>query len=587
VREPLMEDVALIREATPRSTVQVTFQDGTILEGPVGTSLETFVQAYERRQTSQEALPVAAIVDGMLRELTMPVTRDVTVRIVRTDTGDGSRIYRRSLAFLLTVAVAELFPGTQVLVDYALPSGAFFCKVRGRPPLTPAEIERVKEHMREIVAACDPITRHEIPLDEARHIFEECGDDDKVRLLEFRNKDYLTIYRLRGEVDYFYGYMVPHTGYLTLFNVLPEEDGFILQYPRRESPNVIRPHTQSPQLTAVFRRTEEWLTLLGVEDIGQLNRAIRAGRARELVLVNEALHEQHVAQIASQIATRHKEGLRIVLIAGPSSSGKTTFSKRLAVQIMANGLRPYTLEMDRYFVERHLTPLDENGEYDFEALEAVDLPLFNEQLLALTSGQPVRIPHYDFISGRRSFEEHPVTLGRDQILIIEGIHGLNPRLTEALPTERLFRVYVSALTQLNIDRHNRVPTTDVRLIRRIVRDATYRGYSASQTLARWESVRRGEKRNIFPYQENADVMFNSALVYELAVLRPMAEPLLRQLEPGEPHYIEARRLLSILNWLVPMDASLVPDNSLLREFIGGSILRDYVPGVLMPAPPSQ
>jgi len=276
-----------------------------------------------------------------------------------------------------------------------------------------------------------------------------------------------------------------------------------------------------------------------------------------------------------------------VLIAGPSSSGKTTFSKRLAVQIMANGLRPYTLEMDRYFVERHLTPLDENGEYDFEALEAVDLPLFNEQLLALTSGQPVRIPHYDFISGRRSFEEHPVTLGRDQILIIEGIHGLNPRLTEALPTERLFRVYVSALTQLNIDRHNRVPTTDVRLIRRIVRDATYRGYSASQTLARWESVRRGEKRNIFPYQENADVMFNSALVYELAVLRPMAEPLLRQLEPGEPHYIEARRLLSILNWLVPMDASLVPDNSLLREFIGGSILRDYVPGVLMPAPPSQ
>ncbi len=587
MREPLMEDVALIREATPRSTVQVTFQDGTILEGPVGTSLETFVQAYERRQTSQEALPVAAIVDGMLRELTMPVTRDVTVRIVRTDTGDGSRIYRRSLAFLLTVAVAELFPGTQVLVDYALPSGAFFCKVRGRPPLTPAEIERVKEHMREIVAACDPITRHEIPLDEARHIFEECGDDDKVRLLEFRNKDYLTIYRLRGEVDYFYGYMVPHTGYLTLFNVLPEEDGFILQYPRRESPNVIRPHTQSPQLTAVFRRTEEWLTLLGVEDIGQLNRAIRAGRARELVLVNEALHEQHVAQIASQIATRHKEGLRIVLIAGPSSSGKTTFSKRLAVQIMANGLRPYTLEMDRYFVERHLTPLDENGEYDFEALEAVDLPLFNEQLLALTSGQPVRIPHYDFISGRRSFEEHPVTLGRDQILIIEGIHGLNPRLTEALPTERLFRVYVSALTQLNIDRHNRVPTTDVRLIRRIVRDATYRGYSASQTLARWESVRRGEKRNIFPYQENADVMFNSALVYELAVLRPMAEPLLRQLEPGEPHYIEARRLLSILNWLVPMDASLVPDNSLLREFIGGSILRDYVPGVLMPAPPSQ
>lgn len=583
----VMEKLGLIHEAAPRSTVQVTFADGTILEGPVGTSLETFVRAYERRLPSQQALPVAAIVDGMLRELTMPVTRDVSVQIVRTDSGDGSRIYRRSLAFLLTVAVAELFPGTQVVVDYALPSGGFFCKVRGRPPLSAAEVEQVKAHMREIVAACDPITRHEIPLDEARRLFEECGDDDKVRLLEFRNKDYLTIYRLREEVDYFYGYMVPHTGYLTLFNVLPEEDGFILQYPRRESPHIIRPHTPSPQLTEVFRRTEEWLTLLGVEDIGQLNRAIRAGRARELVLVNEALHEQHVAQIASQIAARHRDGLRIVLIAGPSSSGKTTFSKRLAIQIMANGLRPYTLEMDRYFVERHLTPRDESGEYDFEALEAVDLPLFNEQLLALTSGQPVRIPHYDFLTGRRSFEEQPVTLSRDQILIIEGIHGLNPRLVQSLPTERLFRVYVSALTQLNIDRHNRVPTTDVRLIRRIVRDSIYRGYSALQTLSRWESVRRGEKRNIFPYQENADVMFNSALVYELAVLRPMAEPLLRQIEPGEQHYIEARRLLSILGWLVPMDANLVPDNSLLREFIGGSILRDYVPGILMPAPPDR
>jgi len=272
-----------------------------------------------------------------------------------------------------------------------------------------------------------------------------------------------------------------------------------------------------------------------------------------------------------------------VLIAGPSSSGKTTFSKRLAVQLMAHGLHPYTLEMDRYFVERHLTPRDETGEYDFEALEAVDLALFNEQLLALTSGEPVRIPHYNFKTGLRSFEEEAVALSKDQILIIEGIHGLNPRLVQALPTERLYRVYVSALTQVNIDRHNRVPTTDVRLIRRIVRDAWTRGYSALDTLSRWESVRRGEKRNIFPYQENADVMFNSALLYELAVLRPMAEPLLLQIEPRQPHYIEARRLLSILGWLMTMDTRLVPDNSLLREFIGGSILRDYVPGVLMPA----
>ena len=574
-----MDDLTTIREAEPRTTVQVTMPGELILEAPVGTSLEAFVQAYEQRQQEQKPLPVAAIVDGTLRELTMPVRRDVTVELVRTDSGDGGRIYRRSLAFLLTVAAAELFPGTQVVIDYALPSGAYFCKVRGRGPFGEDELNAIKGRMREIVAAHEPITRRQIPLDEAKRIFSECGDDDKVRLLEFRSKDYLTIYELRGEVDYFYGYMVPHTGYLTLFDLLLEEDGFLLLYPRRESPGVIRPYVRSPQLTDVFRRTEEWLTLLGVEDIGNLNQAIRDGRARELVLVNEALHEQHVAQIASRIASRHKEGLRLVLIAGPSSSGKTTFSKRLAVQLMAQGLKPYTLEMDRYFVERHRTPRDEKGEYDFEALEAVDLDLFNDQLLALTSGKPVRIPHFNFKTGLRSFEEEPVTLTSDQLLIIEGIHGLNPRLVQALPTERLYRVYVSALTQLNIDRHNRVPTTDVRLIRRIVRDATYRGYSALETLSRWESVRRGEKRNIFPYQENADVMFNSALVYELAVLRPLAEPLLLQLEPRQPHYIEARRLLSILSWLQRMDSSLVPDNSLLREFIGGSILRDYFPGL--------
>jgi uridine kinase len=567
-----------IRRAEPRTTVQVTFPDGTTLEGPVGTSLETFIRSYENGSTPRGAMVVAAVVDGSLRELTMPLMRDVSVKPVRMDTGDGGRIYRRSLAFLLTVAAAELFPGVQVLIDYALPSGAFFCKVRGRDPFSEAELAAIRGRMQEIVTASDPITRRQIPLKEAIEMFQGCGDDDKVRLLEFRTKDYLTIYELRGQVDYFYGYMVPNTGYLTLFNILAEEDGFALQYPRRESPNIIRPYVKSPQLTEVFRRTEEWLTLLGVEDIGHLNQAIRDSRARELVLVNEALHEQHIAQIATQIAEGHKHGLRLVLIAGPSSSGKTTFSKRLAIQVMAHGLQPYTLEMDRYFVDREKTPKDESGQYDFEALEAVDILLFNEQLLGLTGCQPVHIPHYDFVSGKRVFEDKIVRLSPDHILIAECIHGLNPNLVSSLPTEQTFRVYVSALTQLNIDRHNRVPTTDVRLIRRIVRDATFRGYTAWDTLSRWESVRRGEKRNIFPYQENADVMFNSALVYELAVLRPLAEPLLLQIEPRQEHFIEARRLLSILGWLKPMDSELIPDNSLLREFVGGSILRDYIPG---------
>lgn len=573
--------VKVIRRAEPRTTAQVRFPDGTILEGPVGTPLEEFILAYDGDQSRQlpERVPVVgAIVDGTLRELTMPVTRDVSVVPVTTDTGDGSRIYRRSLAFLLTVAIGELYPGTQVLIDFALPSGAFFCKVRGREPFTPPELEQVKARMLEIVAAAEPIERREIELAEAVKLFRASGDDDKVRLLQFRHKPYLTIYTLRGQVDYFYGYMVPNTSYLTLFEILPEEDGFVLQYPRRESPTIIRPYVKSPQLTRVFRQTEEWLTLLGIEDIGHLNMGIRDGRARELVLVNEALHEQHIAHIATQIAERHRDGLRLVLIAGPSSSGKTTFSKRLAIQLMAHGLKPYTLEMDRYFVEREKTPRDETGEYDFEALEAVDIPLFNDQIARLTAGEKVRIPHFNFVTGLREVGEE-VQLSAEHILIVEGIHGLNPGLVQALPTRQTYRIYVSALTQLNIDRHNRVPTTDVRLIRRIVRDATYRGYSAVETLSRWESVRRGEKRNIFPYQENADIMFNSALLYELAVLRPLAEPLLLQIEPRDPHYIEARRLLSILSWLTPMDAELVPDNSLLREFIGGSILRDYTPGL--------
>ena len=564
-----------------RLAVQVTFPDHSVFEGPKGTPLEQFVLAAKEEQPDlRDKLILACVVDGSLRELTMPVERDVQVTPVTIKMSDGMRIYRRSLAFLLTVAVNELFPGVKVMIDYALPNGAYFCKISGRPPFDAEEVAAIKQRMREIVDAREPIERDQIPKEEARALFESCGDDDKVRLLEFRNKDYLTIYRLRDEVDYFYGYMVPNTGYLQRFEVQLEADGFTLVYPRREHPEQLQMLPQSPRLMDAFERREKWLQLLGVEDIGSLNIALRDGRALELILVAEALHEQHISQIAGQIAERHREGLRLVLIAGPSSSGKTTFSKRLAVQLMAHDLRPYTLEMDRYFVDRDLTPRDEHGEFDFEALAAVNLPLFNEQIDALTSGKAVRVPHFDFKSGLSTFEDYEVQLTPDQVLIVEGIHGLNPRLVESLPAERIFRVYVSALTQLNIDRHNRVPTTDMRLLRRIVRDAAHRGYSALDTLQRWDSVRRGEKRNIFPYQENADVMFNSALVYELGVLRPLAEPLLLQIEPRQMHYIEARRLLSILSWVMPLrETELIPANSLLREFVGDSVLRDYMPGL--------
>jgi uridine kinase len=419
-----------------------------------------------------------------------------------------------------------------------------------------------------------------VPLDEVRAYFAEHGYDDKLRLLATRTKDYLTLYTLRDQRDYYFGYMVPSTRYLTTFGLYPSPGGFVLRYPRRENPGILMEGGESPKLSAVFDEAQEWLELLGTEDIGRLNGAIaRPNRIRELVLVAEALHEQRIAQIAGEIARRHREqGVRLVLIAGPSSSGKTTFSKRLAIQILAHGLRPYTLALDNYFVDRDLTPRDEFGEFNFEALEALNLDLFNRQLVELMDGREVCLPHFNFHTGTSALSDATVQLSPEHVILVEGIHGMNPALIRDILSGRAYRIYVSALTQLNIDRHNRVPTTDVRLLRRIVRDARSRGYNASDTIERWPSVRRGEKQYIFPYQENADAMFNSALVYELSVLRPLAEPLLLQVEPNTPLHIEAKRLLAFLRWVRPLDDALIPDNSLLREFVGGSILSDYAPG---------
>jgi uridine kinase len=377
--------------------------------------------------------------------------------------------------------------------------------------------------------------------------------------------------------------MVPSTASLTIFRLLPVSGGFILQYPRKPDPTTLQPIRAYDKLEAVFQQTDQWNQRMDVEDVGKLNRIVRKeNHLHELVLVAEALHEQNVARIASEICRQHDEGdLRLVLIAGPSSSGKTTFAKRLAIQMLAHGIRPFTLELDNYFVDRELTPRDENGDYNFEALEAINLTLFNQHLLQLTSGERVQLPRFDFLQGK-SAPGREVQLESDQIIIIEGIHGLNPNLVSSLPSEMVYRVYVSALTQLNIDAHNRVPTTDVRLIRRIVRDARTRGYNATDTMERWPSVRLGEKTNIFPYQENADVMFNSALVYELAALRPLAEPLLLQVTFGTTPHMEAKRLLSFLRWVRPLSVTemdIIPDTSILREFIGKSTLTDYHPGV--------
>ncbi|NPV68974.1 MAG: nucleoside kinase [Anaerolineae bacterium] len=569
----------LVTPAEPRKEALVTFTDGTILSAPIGTPLEEYFRAWHAMKGGDR--PIAALVENELRELTIPVEHDLTVEAVTLRSSDGGRIYRRSLVFLLVVAAAELFPEAQVVVDHSLPTGAYYCRLRGRPRLSETELAQLEQHMQAIVAADDPIRRRQVPLEDAIALFKMRGDDDKLRLLTIREKDYLVLYTLRGIADYFFGYMVPSTGYLRTFKLRPyPPDGFLIMYPRQESPEVIRPYEPSDKIADVFERQQHWLELLGVEDIGALNDAVNNGRGRELVLVAEALHDQHITEIAARIAARHQEGVRLVLIAGPSSSGKTTFSKRLAVQLLAQGLKPYPLAMDHYFVDRDKTPRDEQGQYNFEALEALNRPLLNEQLLGLMHGKAVTIPHFDFLTGK-SQPGKTVQLSPEHILIVEGIHGLNPALLPDIPTDLTYRIYVSALTQLNIDRHNRIPTTDVRMLRRIVRDATYRGYTVMDTLERWPSVRRGEKQYIFPYQENADVMFNTSLVYELAVLRPLAEPLLRQVSRHSRNYTEAKRLLSFLSWVRPMPEDLVrfiPYDSLLREFIGGSILRDYMPG---------
>jgi uridine kinase len=560
--------------AEPRETAQVWFKDGRVFEGPVGTPLEEFVRAAG---SDPEVPTVAALIDDELRELTYRVEGDIEVTPITMADSDGFRIYRRSLAFLLATAVGELFPGTSVYVDHSLTFGGYFCIVQGRQNFSPEELARIEARMRQIVEADEPIRKERVPLNEAIALFKARGDDDKVRLLNNRRKDYLTLYQLRGYRDYFHGYMLPSTGYLTVFGLQSYPPGFILRFPRSDPPMQLQPFVDYPKLVQVFREYGEWMELMGIRDVGALNEAIAGERVREVVLVAEALHEQRVARIAEEIAAR-KGRVRLVLIAGPSSSGKTTFSKRLSIQLLANGLRPFALEMDNYFVNREDTPRDENGAYDFESLAALDVSLFNQDLLRLLDGQAVTMPSYNFKTGQR--EVGPtVRLRPDHIVIVEGIHGLNPDLVPDVPAELAYRIYVSALTQLNIDKHNRVPTTDTRLIRRIVRDAAYRGYSAQNTIDRWGSVRGGEKRWIFPYQEHADVMFNSALVYELAVLKPLAEPLLLQVKPRTPAYVEAKRLLAFLEWFEPLVPDLAPDNSILREFVGGSILRDFRVGV--------
>jgi len=556
----------------PRQTVQVRFPQERLYEAPSGTPLEEFVRAAE---PGHAASIVAALVKDEVWELTRPVFRDIEVVPLSMATGDGMRIYRRSLCFLLVVAAKELFPRARILIDHSLTLGGLLCRVTPREPFSEEELARLEERMREIVTADQPIVREDLPVAQAVQLFREGGDEDKVRLLSYCRRDTLPIYCLRGVRDYFYGQMVPSTGYLRDFALRRYPPGFILRFPVRFEPAGLPPFRDFPRLAAVFREYGQWMRTMGVTDVASLNQAVENGRIREVILVAEALQEHRVGNIAVEIASR-RDRVRLVLIAGPSSSGKTTFAKRLTIQLLANGIRPLALSLDDYFLNREETPRDAQGEYDLESLAALDLEFFNHQLQELMAGREVILPRYDFRAGSRRLGPS-VAIGPQQIILVEGIHGLNPDLVPAIPQERIFRIYISPLTQLNLDGHNRIPTTDTRLLRRLARDARERGSSAQETIGRWESVVRGEFRNIFPYQENADVMVNSELVYELAVVKPFVEPLLREIDPGSMEYMEARRLLAFLEWLLPCGAQLVPDNSILREFIGGSILREFGP----------
>ncbi|KAA3648723.1 MAG: nucleoside kinase [Chloroflexi bacterium] len=549
--------------------VEIHLPDGRSLRAPRGAAIGDCLALI---QEADQPLIVGAIVNSALRELTFPVDIESNVVPVATDTSDGTRIYRRSLTFLLEAAFAKTFKKAKLLVDHSVFSGGYFCHVEGRDPLTEDELVMLKARMQEIIDADTPFERTEVPIEEGIDFFTEHNMDDKVRLLKHRKKDYLVLYDLGGFRDYHHGYMVPSSGYLKLFDLVLAGGGFVLRFPRQSKPLELSPVRTVPKLLETFRRYGDWLDLLGISSVGSLNDAIVSGRIREIVLMSEALHEQRVASIATEIANR--DDVRIVLVAGPSSSGKTTFSKRLSVQLLAHGLYPFALELDKFFVDRTKTPKDEDGEFDFEHIDAIDRERLNQDVVKLIAGEETQLPHYNFLTGI-SEEGEKVQLASDQVIIIEGIHGLNPELLPSIPAEKTFRVYLSALTQLNLDRHNRVSTTDTRLIRRIVRDARERGYSPSDTIQRWESVRRGESNYIFPYQDNADVMFNSALVYELAALKPLAEPLLRQVSFGKPEHIEVKRLLALLEWFLPLDHAIIPDNSLLMEFIGGSILKDF------------
>ena len=537
---------------------------GTTVMVPLGATLE---DVYAGSGLQMEHGPICAHVNNKVTGMHYRLYNRKTVEFLDMTTPSGSRTYTRSLFFVLCKAVQDLYPGSQVIIDIPVSNG-YHCELQIGHDVTADDIDAIRRRMDALIAAALPICRHECSTEEAVGMFREVKDVSKVKLLESYGKLYTIYYELDGYVDYFYGAMLTNTRQLYLYGIEPHFGGVLLRIPRLDEPSQLGMFVRQDKMFDIFQEHHRWQSILGLHTLGDLNEVVAKGYSSQLIQVSEALQEKKIAQIADQIAARGT--VKMVLIAGPSSSGKTTTCKRLSVQLVTNGIKPVLISLDDYFVDREKTPRDASGDYDFEDLHALNLDLLNEQMNALFRGEEVELPRYDFPTGRSVKSGRRLRLREGEVLVVEGIHALNPELMSQVPQEQVFRVYASALTTVLLDLHNYIPTTDNRLLRRIIRDYKYRGVSAQETIRRWPSVRKGEGRWIFPFQENADAMFNTAMLFELAVIKSQAEPLLEQVPENCPEYAEAYRLRKFLGYINPIPDQQIPPTSLLREFLGGS-----------------
>ena len=546
-------------------TIKIHLQNnGSVVEVPVGSTLE---DVYKASGLAMSHGPVSAHVNNKVEGMHYRVYNQKEVEFLDVTSSSGNRAYTRSLFFVLCKAVHDLYDPCKVAIDIPVSNGYYVNLNIGRP-VTLDDAGAIRRRMQEIVDAALPIHRHETTTEEAIQLFDSLHNRSKVKLLKSTGRLFTTYYDIDGYVDYYYGSLLTNTSQLYLFGVEKYYDGLLLRLPSREHPDELGEMTHQDKMFNIFKEHHQWQNILDIRTIGDLNEAILAGHAPTLIQISEALQEKKIACIADEIA--HRKGIKLVLIAGPSSSGKTTTCKRLSVQLAVNGIRPVNISLDDYFLDRDKTPLDEKGDYDFEHLHALNLPLLNEQLAALFRGEAVELPRYNFQKGKSEMSGKVLQMKGNEVLVVEGIHALNPELTADIPKDQIFRVYASALTTILLDNHNYIPTTDNRLLRRIIRDNKYRGVDARETIRRWPSVRAGENRWIFPYQENADAMFNTAMLFELAVIKRQAEPVLEQVPENCPEYAEAYRLLKFLRYIKPIPEDQIPPTSLLREFLGGS-----------------